>query len=77
MEPPQFFQHLGLYAYRREFLLSLSQLPRTPLERLENLEQLRVLENGEEILVGIVDEPIIGIDTPADYAAFVQRFRDR
>jgi 3-deoxy-manno-octulosonate cytidylyltransferase (CMP-KDO synthetase) len=77
MEPPQFFQHLGLYAYRREFLLSLSQLPRTPLERLENLEQLRVLENGEEILVGVIDEPTIGIDTPADYAAFVQRFRDR
>jgi 3-deoxy-manno-octulosonate cytidylyltransferase (CMP-KDO synthetase) len=74
-EPPAFFQHLGLYAYRREFLLQLGQLPRTPLERLENLEQLRVLENGFEILVGIVDEPTIGIDTPADYAAFVQRYR--
>jgi 3-deoxy-manno-octulosonate cytidylyltransferase (CMP-KDO synthetase) len=76
-EPPHFFQHLGLYAYRRDFLLQLAQLPRTPLERLENLEQLRALENGHEILVGIVDEPTIGIDTPADYAAFVQRYRNR
>jgi 3-deoxy-manno-octulosonate cytidylyltransferase (CMP-KDO synthetase) len=76
-EPPHFFQHLGLYAYRRDFLLQLAQLPRTPLERLENLEQLRALENGHEILVGIVDEPTIGIDTPADYAAFVRRYRNR
>jgi 3-deoxy-manno-octulosonate cytidylyltransferase (CMP-KDO synthetase) len=74
-EPPHFFQHLGLYTYRREFLLQLAKLPRTPLEKLENLEQLRVLENGHEILVGVVDEPTIGIDTPADYAAFVERWR--
>jgi 3-deoxy-manno-octulosonate cytidylyltransferase (CMP-KDO synthetase) len=73
--PPHFFQHLGLYAYRRDFLLQIARLPRTPLERLENLEQLRVLENGHQILVGIVDEPTIGIDTPADYAAFVERYR--
>jgi len=72
--PPHFFQHLGLYAYRVEFLLKLATLPRTPLERLENLEQLRALEHGYEILVGTVDEPTIGIDTPADYAAFVERF---
>jgi 3-deoxy-manno-octulosonate cytidylyltransferase (CMP-KDO synthetase) len=75
VEPPHFFQHLGLYAYRRDFLLQLAKLPRTPLEKLENLEQLRVLEHGYEILVGVVDEPTIGIDTPADYAAFVERFR--
>ncbi len=74
-DPPHFFQHLGLYAYRREFLLELARLPRTPLERLENLEQLRVLENGHQILVGVVDEPTIGIDTPADYTAFVERYR--
>jgi 3-deoxy-manno-octulosonate cytidylyltransferase (CMP-KDO synthetase) len=73
--PPHFFQHLGLYAYRRDFLMQLAKLPRAPLEKLENLEQLRVLENGHEILVGIVDEPTIGIDTSADYAAFVSRWR--
>jgi 3-deoxy-manno-octulosonate cytidylyltransferase (CMP-KDO synthetase) len=74
-DPPHFFQHLGLYAYRRVFLLNFATLPRTPLEQLENLEQLRALEHGHEILVGIVDEPTIGIDTPADYAAFVVRYR--
>jgi 3-deoxy-manno-octulosonate cytidylyltransferase (CMP-KDO synthetase) len=74
-EPAHFFQHLGLYAYRRDFLLQLAKLARTPLERLENLEQLRVLEHGHEILVGVVDEPTIGIDTRADYAAFVERIR--
>ncbi len=73
--PPHFFQHVGLYAYRRDFLLHLARLPRTPLERLENLEQLRALEHGHQILVGIVDHPAIGIDTPADYAAFVARRR--
>ncbi|MCC7085604.1 MAG: 3-deoxy-manno-octulosonate cytidylyltransferase [Pirellulales bacterium] len=72
-EPPHFYQHLGLYAYRSDFLQRFAVLPRTPLEKLENLEQLRALETGHRILVGIVDEPTIGIDTPADYVAFVQR----
>ncbi len=72
-DPPHFHQHIGLYAYRRDFLLSLAGIPRTPLEKLENLEQLRVLESGHDIIVGVIDEPTIGIDTPADYAAFVQR----
>lgn len=76
-EPPHFFQHIGLYAYRREFLMQLARTPRTPLEKLENLEQLRVLETGHEILVGIVSEPTIGIDTPADYRAFVERHAAR
>jgi 3-deoxy-manno-octulosonate cytidylyltransferase (CMP-KDO synthetase) len=74
-EPANFFQHIGIYAYRREFLICLARTPRTPLEKLENLEQLRVLETGHEILVGVVDEPTIGIDTPADYRAFVARVR--
>ena len=74
-EPANFFQHIGIYAYRREFLIRLARTPRTPLEKLENLEQLRVLETGHEILVGVVDEPTIGIDTPADYRAFVERVR--
>lgn len=74
-EPPRFFQHLGLYAYRREFLLSLAKLPRSPLEQLENLEQLRVLETGNTILVSTVNEPSIGIDTPEDYREFVERTR--
>lgn len=80
-DPPHFHQHIGLYAYRREFLLGLAQMPVSPLENLEKLEQLRVLEAGQQILVGRIDEPTIGIDTEADYRAFVERFasqsRDR
>jgi len=71
--PPHFFQHIGLYAYRRKFLLELASLPQSDLEQLEKLEQLRVLHAGYDILVGVVDEPTIGIDTPADYRAFVSR----
>lgn len=66
--------HLGLYAYRRDFLLSLAHLEPSPLERTEKLEQLRVLESGFPIAVGIVEEPSIGIDTPEDYARFVARW---
>ena len=76
-DPPHFYQHVGLYAYRRDFLLRLAALPRTPLEKLENLEQLRVLENGHAIAVGVVDEPTVGIDTPDDYRAFVIRTLSR
>ena len=68
-----FYQHIGVYAYRRELLLRLAQLRPGRFEQLEKLEQLRVLENGETILVTEVDEPTRGIDTPADYAAFVER----
>jgi len=74
-EPACFYQHIGLYAYRREFLLSLAEIPRTPLEKLENLEQLRVLETGRQILVGVIAQPTLGIDTPEDYRAFVERYR--
>ncbi len=76
-EPPHFYLHLGLYAYRREFLLRLASLERTPLEKLENLEQLRVLENGYQIGVGVVEEHAVGIDTPEDYRAFVKRAAKR
>jgi len=74
-DPPHFHQHIGLYAYRREFLLRLAQLPRAGMECVENLEQLRVLNAGYAILVGVIDEPTIGIDTPEDYRAFVSRVR--
>jgi 3-deoxy-manno-octulosonate cytidylyltransferase (CMP-KDO synthetase) len=67
--------HLGLYAYRREFLTTLTRLPVSRLERLEKLEQLRALEAGAVIQVGVVDHPAVGIDTPEDYARFVARHR--
>ncbi len=69
------YLHLGLYAYRRDFLLELATLPPSPLESTERLEQLRVLEAGRPIAVGIVDEPSVGIDTPEDYRRFVARWR--
>lgn len=69
--------HLGLYAYRREFLLALTQMPPSPLERLECLEQLRALEAGASILVGLTAHRSAGIDTAADYARFVERQRSR
>jgi 3-deoxy-manno-octulosonate cytidylyltransferase (CMP-KDO synthetase) len=74
---PMAYLHLGLYAYRRSFLLGLSALPPSPLEMAEKLEQLRVLEAGYAIAVGIVEEPSIGIDTPEDYRRFVERWKAR
>jgi 3-deoxy-manno-octulosonate cytidylyltransferase (CMP-KDO synthetase) len=74
---PLAFLHLGLYAYRRDFLLRLASLPPSPLEQAEKLEQLRVLEAGHPIAVGVIEEPSIGIDTPEDYRQFVARWRER
>ena len=67
--------HLGIYAYRRAFLLGLARLAPSPLEGTEKLEQLRVLEAGHAIAVGVVLERGIGIDTPEDYRRFAQRWR--
>ena len=67
--------HMGLYAYRREFLLALTELPQSKLERLENLEQLRALEAGASIHVEVVRHRSVGIDTADDYARFVKRQR--
>jgi 3-deoxy-manno-octulosonate cytidylyltransferase (CMP-KDO synthetase) len=72
----EFLQHLGLYAYRRHFLLELAQLPPEPLEELEKLEQLRVLALGYRIAVGVVAHVGGGVDTPADYERFVQTYRN-
>lgn len=77
VEPPLFYQHIGLYAYRREFLLSLATLPPSRLEQTEKLEQLRVLEAGYSLAVAVVPHATLGIDTPHDYAAFVERMRQR
>jgi 3-deoxy-manno-octulosonate cytidylyltransferase (CMP-KDO synthetase) len=62
-----YFKHIGLYAYRREFLLSYSDLPAGPLEQAERLEQLRALENGFKIRVIETEYESLGVDTPADW----------
>ncbi len=69
----QYQRHLGIYAYRKDFLLKITTLPQTPLEKTEKLEQLRAIENGFGILVGKVSHTCDGIDTPEQYAAFVKR----
>jgi 3-deoxy-manno-octulosonate cytidylyltransferase (CMP-KDO synthetase) len=66
---------VGLYAYRRAFLLNLSRIPPDPLEQMEKLEQLRILGLGRKIQVGIVPHSSPGIDTPADYENFVRNYR--
>ncbi len=70
-------KHPGMYAYRREFLLQYVTLPPTPLEQAEQLEQLRALEHGHAIAVIHAEARHHGIDTPEQYAAFVQRHRMR
>lgn len=59
-------KHLGMYAYRRDFLCTFAALPSTPLEQAESLEQLRALEHGYRIGVIETEKESIGIDTPAD-----------
>ncbi len=60
------YRHIGLYVYRRDFLLQLGQLAPTPLEQAEKLEQLRVLEHGYKLHVTVVPHTSPGVDTPAD-----------
>lgn len=67
--------HVGVYAYRREFLLEFAAWQPTALEVTEKLEQLRALEHGRSIRVMMVDRATHGIDTPQQYAQFVERFR--
>jgi len=70
-----YFLHLGIYAYRTAFLKRFTTLPPTPAERAEKLEQLRALEHGYAILTAEIRYDGAGIDTPEDYAAFVERIR--
>ena len=65
-ERPRHFKHIGLYVYRRDFLLQYSELPVGPLEQAERLEQLRALENGYKIRVVETEYESVGVDTPDD-----------
>lgn len=66
-------RHLGIYAYRRDFLMAYTAMPQSTLEKCEKLEQLRVLENGFTILTATVERAWDGVDTSEQYAAFVRR----
>jgi 3-deoxy-manno-octulosonate cytidylyltransferase (CMP-KDO synthetase) len=67
--------HLGIYAYRRDFLLRMTDHAPSQLEKLEKLEQLRALEMGATIKIADVETPAVGIDTPEDYRRFVTHYR--
>ncbi|MBQ2018892.1 MAG: 3-deoxy-manno-octulosonate cytidylyltransferase, partial [Alistipes sp.] len=61
-----FYKHIGMYAFRREVLREVTALPQSTLEKAESLEQLRWLENGYKIGVGVTNIETVGIDTPED-----------
>jgi 3-deoxy-manno-octulosonate cytidylyltransferase (CMP-KDO synthetase) len=72
-----YLRHLGVYAYRKDFLLKITSMPQSSLEKIEKLEQLRAIEYGFPILVGKVRHTCDGIDTPEQYAEFVTRYKKR
>ena len=72
-----YYKHIGLYAYRTEVLREITALPQSSLEIAESLEQLRWLENGYKIKVGISEVETIGIDTPQDLARAEEFLKNR
>lgn len=72
--PGDYFKHIGLYVYRRAFLLGYPALPAGPLERAERLEQLRALENGYRIRVTETEYESLGVDTPEDLERVARLF---
>lgn len=75
VEPP--LKHVGIYAYRRDFLLAYAKMEQTPLEKTESLEQLRALETGHKIGVILTDSEDIGIDTEEDLKKANEYFERR
>jgi len=73
-EQTVYFKHIGLYVYRRDFLLAYPDLPVGPLERAERLEQLRALENGHKIRVVETEYESLGVDTPEDWKQVAELF---
>jgi 3-deoxy-manno-octulosonate cytidylyltransferase (CMP-KDO synthetase) len=69
------FKHLGLYAYKADFLEKFVRMAPGKLEQIEKLEQLRVLENGYPIAIDVTEDPTIGVDTPEDAKKFEQWLR--
>lgn len=71
----RFLRHLGIYAYKKDFLLQYTKLPSSPLEQAEKLEQLRALSNGYKIKVAITEHTSRGIDTREDLMAFLEKYK--
>ena len=70
-----YYRHIGIYAYRADVLAKITRLEQSPLEKAERLEQLRWLENGYCIHIGVTDVPTIGIDTPEDLARAIEWYK--
>jgi 3-deoxy-manno-octulosonate cytidylyltransferase (CMP-KDO synthetase) len=70
-----FYRHIGLYAYRADILAQITQLPPSPIEKAESLEQMRWLENGYRIRVGLTHTQTIGIDTPEDLEKAIEWYK--
>lgn len=71
----KYYRHIGIYAFRADVLQQITQLPQSPLEIAERLEQLRWLDNGYCIRVGVTDVPTIGIDTPEDLEKAIEWYK--
>lgn len=69
------YRHIGIYAYRADVLAKITQLPQSPMEIEERLEQLRWLENGYKIRVGVTNTETIGIDTPEDLERAIEWYK--
>ena len=70
----QFFRHIGIYGYRKDFLLKFVNMEQSYLEKIEKLEQLRALENGFKIKMIEVNSSLIGIDTREDYEEALKKY---
>ena len=71
----KYYKHIGIYAYRADVLSKITTLPQSPLEIAERLEQLRWLENGYKIRVGVTTQSTIGIDTPEDLEKAIEWYK--
>ncbi len=71
-----YLKHIGIYGYRTDILRAITRLPQGTLEKAESLEQLRWLENGYRIKVGLVSTETVGIDTPADLERLLEKMHD-
>jgi 3-deoxy-manno-octulosonate cytidylyltransferase (CMP-KDO synthetase) len=75
LQQGSFYRHIGLYAYRADVLAKITQLEPSPIEKAESLEQMRWMENGFRIRIGITDTPTIGIDTPEDLEKAIEWYK--
>ena len=71
----KYYRHIGIYAFRADVLAQITQLGQSPLEIAERLEQLRWLENGYHIRIGVTEIPTIGIDTPEDLQRAIEWYK--